>query len=231
MAISLYDRREWRRSLHSGLYLLCAYAGHPLYALRVYHRPSRCVQHLPRLLPALRRQRLEVCGSLGCRYRFSHHGLLCCGVWLVPAVCLCLVLRRAHRQCRLRKPLFCRVLLRPLAPRHLDARDPCHHLSGDCQRCAQRYRAYLQDAHAHALHPAPCHRRGVVPPARWRARHGVPLQARLHQARQRRLPRRPRSVVLLAQHRHGLHLHLCLLLQASDQSVEVGPCRCHCSIR
>lgn len=34
---------------------------------------------------------------------------------------------------------FCRVLLRPLASRHLDARHPCHHLSGDCQRCAQRY--------------------------------------------------------------------------------------------
>ena len=58
--------------------------------------------------------------------------------------------------------------------------------------------------------------------AAWcRERHRVSVQARLHKDYGRRILRCFRTVVLLAEHRHGLSVYLCQLLLEIHQSDEV----------
>ena len=93
-----------------------------------------------------------------------------------------------------------------------------HHPFRDSSRSAGRHREGIQDYDARTV-PAATHPHGLFAvAAQCLEGCGIPAQARLLEGYQPYVSRGPWSVVLLAQHCHGLPLHLCQLFQARDPS-------------
>ena len=139
MAFPIYDWRKRWCCLYIFLYPLRDYTWTPMYGQRVYHRKTCAIQHCTRIPKDVGKQGVGCHRLSQCHHGFPHHELLCSGVGMVPAICICLGDGASSGRPWVLQAVFRRFLVKSRETDIMDGDNPRHHPSRDTEWCAQRY--------------------------------------------------------------------------------------------